>query len=95
MVVFVLIIHFHTSSHIALILNITVVINTQSCVHDFNVIFLTNQLDKVPERAIWLIWWFWKQTDKQVLLKVVGTRSTPQNPLILPVKKVVALCRPP
>ena len=85
--VIVFIIHFHTSSRSTLILDITVVINTQSFVHAVNVNFLTNQLDKLPERLIWLILWFWNQTDKQVLLKVVGTRrektppKAPQEPL--------------
>ena len=80
-------IHFFTSSHITLILDITVITYTQSFVRDVNVIFLTNQLDKFSERWICLILWFWNQTDKQVLLKVVGTRrekipsKAPQEPL--------------
>ena len=73
-VVFVFIIHFFTSSHITLILDITVVTNTQILVHDVNVIFLTNQFHKLPEKLILLILWFWNQTDIQELLKVVGTR---------------------
>ena len=89
-VVFVFIIHF---------LNITVVDNTQSFVHDVNGIFLTNLLYKLPDWVNLVDFVVLEpDVDKQVLFKVVGTRrekkppKAPPKPLDFASKES---CRPP
>ena len=75
--------HFHTFSLITLIIGIRVVDNTQIFVHDFNGIFLTSQVNKLLERMNLVDFVVLEpDVDKQVPLKVVGTRIEKPPPKV-------------